>query len=161
MSVSFTTEFLADQPHRLTCSCGNFWGRTFDSYYEAYQQKSFYKSTCRDQLCNAYPMQVESVDEAPDVNISNANAVEILDALDYRQGEDFSDRCTGSMTAEEFAERLLFARASSVGDPGVPATRDGNIINFGRRPGYVDEVLQMLQDVADYAASNNLMVQWA
>jgi hypothetical protein len=160
MSVSFSPTEDFNQPYRHVCSCGDYWGPTFNSFNEAHAQRGFYKSHCRDQQCQMYPMYVQAVDATPEMNVSNTNAVTILDALDIRQGEDFSDRCSGVMPATEFAERVLLARAASVADAGVPAYRDGNVIHYGRSKGYIEEALDRLADIADYAVTAKLDVHW-
>lgn len=161
MSVTFSPALNLNDEHRLACACGAWWGPKFDNFSDAYVQRDFFKTACRDEMCRAYPLNVEAVDLAPEVNLSNANAVDILDALDFRQGEDFSDRCSGSMPAEEFAQRVLLARAASVGDAGRDAYRDGNVIHAERSEGYLDARLEQLADIANVAMFRGLDVTWA
>jgi hypothetical protein len=165
MSVTFSPAEDFNLPYRHVCSCGEYWGRTFPTFYEADKQLGFYKSHCRNQRCQADPMWVEALDRTPEVNVSNTNSVVILDALDIQQGVDFADRCFGTMTGQEFSDRILFARASSVSDAGLPAYQGthpvlGSVINCGRPEGYLENILEELQEIADYAVAHNLTVSW-
>lgn len=105
-----------------------------------------------------YATAVTLHDEAPEVNISNINARDILRALGLL-GED-RDLC-GSLPGAEFAARVTQALVMEPQDTGVPAVQIGSVIECGRREGYVQEVLTHLQEIGNFAWDKDLTVTWA
>ena len=95
-----------------------------------------------------------------EVNFSNANGVAVLALLGVtpENTEDFWNG--GRMSAEDFLGRVLVATAVNPADAGVPATREGNFIDCGRREGYFDERLIELREIADVALATGGYVQW-
>lgn len=96
-----------------------------------------------------------------EVNISNINAVRVLDALGVQVGEDFSERCCGNISAEDFLGRVLVAQALSGHDEGMPSfvlPSEGALQIQGARPeGYLDEVLGELAELASLGGE----VRWS
>lgn len=99
----------------------------------------------------------------PAVNMSGSNALVVLDAL----GLDREDSC-GSLPAEDFMGRVLVALAVAPIDAGKPTTDFGSdggagmrVIDGGRRPGYLQETLTNLRDVAQFAYHHSTTVTWS
>jgi hypothetical protein len=99
--------------------------------------------------------------EALEINMSNANARFVLDALGC---ESQIDLC-GEEDAEAFLGRVLMALAVAPSDEGVPAhVLDDEHLNFiecGRHEGYLQDRLQELHILAQTAADAHAYVAWA
>lgn len=140
--------------------------------------------TCLDVMCHDYGggivEPVHAVD-VPAVNVSNSNALFILGLLGYvdTMGADVEyladtehtpelvpecPEIAGEDTAEAFLGRVVMALALAPEDAGVPAYTVGggtNVIDCGRRPGYSQDVLTLLHDLAEIAHDHNWPVRWA
>ena len=165
MSVSFYPA-LQDSLTQISCACGAVTAVTlFASRTEAYNAVNVAFTAavplCGDELCAQYSASFVDFEATPEVNVSNVNAVEVLDVLGIMVGEDFSDRCAGSMDAELFLGRVLMASAVQLVDAGVPVTQNGNMIYMGRAEGYLNSRVEELRAVADYSVKHNLEVCWA
>lgn len=159
MSVTFSAEFVPNTPHRIVCSCSEWKGETYPTAYEARQAAPFAWNHCTDELCLAYPVTIEEVDETPESQMSNSNAVVVLDALGIMNDMPFEDRCSGTMAASYFLERVLFAHQSVI-DTGRSTEQVGNLITMERPAGYITEKLDELEAVAIYAMERDLKVCW-
>lgn len=96
-----------------------------------------------------------------EVNMSNANAMIVLDRLGY----DTEYGLIGSDTAAEFLGRAM---TMNVGrhDDGIARSVDkaeggATWIDMGVRAGYYDERMEQLIAIALMAESHDLMVVWA
>lgn len=97
--------------------------------------------------------------EELEVNVSNANAATLLEVL----GLDTIE-LMGAESAEGFLGRVLMASAVSPEDAGIPAhVAVGNPrwIEGGRRPGYIQERLEQLRTLAEFARSGQAQITWA
>ena len=100
-----------------------------------------------------------SCPEAEDLeaNMSNANAAVVCGAL----GIDLEEwGWCGSLPAEDFLGRVLLALAIQPADEGIPVhetTVPGQVrwIECGRRPGYIQERLAQLHDLAQWAVAHD------
>lgn len=165
MSVTFYTEQLDSDVRgwALQCACGaNRTGVLSTNRAEVVDQLDHHTPACADEWCNGdrgFVIAVVDI-EAPEVNISNANARFVLDAL----GEDTDDLCGGE-TGDAFLGRVLTALAIAPVDEGIPAhTAHGasaRLVECGRRPGYLHDTLQRLHEVAEWARDHQRKVQWA
>lgn len=90
-----------------------------------------------------------------DVNVSNANAREILSALGY----DARD-IAGDDAADTFLGRVVLALGLAPTDPGRPAVQDGNVIDCGRAPGYLQTRLRELHTLAQSAVRSRQHIYW-
>jgi len=128
-----------------------------------------------------YNKTTQSFSEA-EVNLSNLNASGLLDLLGIQVGEAFEERCSGSMSAEDFLGRVLMAQAIMPADEGLPtykmtgaeagghsgllgsllgglaqAEADGQagptIWSAGRSAGYYDQKLVWSRELADEVIS--------
>ena len=124
-----------------------------------------------------YNQTTQSFSEA-EVNLSNLNASGLLDLLGIQVGEDFSERCCGSMSADDLLGRVLIAQAIMPADEGLPvykmtgsdysgqsgllggllsglaqAEAEGvsgpTIWSGGRSAGYFDERLAQVRELAE------------
>lgn len=107
------------------------------------------------------------------VNMSNSNAHRVAQTL----GIDLDPDWCGDMAAEDFLGRVLMALAISPADEGMPShtlqpgddagvlfgtVREGGptIIAGARRPGYLQERLAELHELALWAVANDAVVMW-
>lgn len=114
----------------------------------------------------------------PQLNVTNVNAALILRALGLLseigaaailgpQPGLTPDGCPdlfGECDAADFLARIDLALALHPTDPGVPwhaITDAGNVIDCGRRPGYLHERLHELRDVATFAHADQRRVVWS
>jgi hypothetical protein len=110
---------------------------------------------------------VELISDAPAVNLSNANAADLLVRLGFEV--DLED-LGGRATANDFMERVLNALATEPIDTGIAPTEwvgpagvlpiNALHIDCGRRPGYVQDALHRLWAVADAAQRLDRPVIW-
>ena len=98
------------------------------------------------------------LEDAPEVNPSNANARRVLETLGLYSDND--DELSGSCSAEDFLGRVLLAQAITPADPGIPAVQDGNNIDCGRAAGYLQDTLAALRELADWCIANDRKVTW-
>lgn len=104
---------------------------------------------------------VESVGVPPQVNISNDNARLILSLLGVvHDGEDLF----GALPASDLLGRALIALAVAPVDEGVPAHEvpgpGARLVNCGRHPGYSEDRLRAIAEVAQWAITHDREVQW-
>jgi hypothetical protein len=167
MSVSFSPAFVegVDVPSVVVCGCGEFRSEEFPSHAVAYLASPAITPDCGDAYCADIKFVEPAVSE-PEVNVSNINAAELLDNLGILVGEDFSERCLGSIAAEDLRGRVLMALALLPEDEGMPAHQAGNTM-FGlqvwtapRPAGHTQKVLERLLEVADYALAQGRDVDW-
>jgi len=94
-----------------------------------------------------------------EVNVSNSNAFALLDRLGIE-----ADYC-GTMTAEDFLGRTMVANVGRF-DDGIESTTErgqggATIIDCGLRPGYFEDRMSSLAELASAAATRGLLVAWA
>lgn len=92
--------------------------------------------------------------QAPHVNLTNINAVGVLELLGY--AHDGEVELCGSCGADEFEGRVLTALALAPVDAGVPAHETvggggATVVECGRRPGYNQDILERLRELADWS----------
>lgn len=114
---------------------------------------------CVDTRCggDVFPSTVHEFD-GPQVDVSNSNARVLLDTLGVAAGDELA----GAEAGEVFLGRVLLALAVAPADAGVPAHASGagNVVECGRREGYVQERLLHLHAVAEAAARAGRDVIW-
>lgn len=167
MSVTFAPDLdLSNAPYGVACACGAVKSAVvYPSYADAYAAvfvlQSVVAPVCGDDHCAAYSTRLVLNVDLPEVNVSNYNAKDILDLLGYRVEEDFSERCAGSLTAEDFLGRLLVAEAINPSDEGIPATTEGIVTHCGRPVGYMEARISELRSVVEYAKEKNVGIYWS
>lgn len=161
MSVTFSPEFVPHMEHKLVCACGAWNSETYASFDDARNALtvSNVTSECEDVYCYGNVF-VEPAGYVPEVQMSNSNASMILDVLGFKVGEDFSERCCGSLDAEDLMGRILISQAVNPEDEGVESFTSGNIIDSGRPFNYTEGKLESLLDVAEYASARCLKICW-
>lgn len=191
MSVTFAPVTTGTGTWEARCACVEDAPKaqaTFESYGDASMWLSLYNASpyalegCTDEMCVAYgPMlsEVQSQGVAPEVNVSNINARDLLDVLGI---EVVDGDLWGTLSAEDFEGRVLMALAvapvsaerlteeakagqvtfgpNGVGiDPSGEA-KGATFILCGRPEGYVQERLESLREVAAFAREHGLDVTW-
>ncbi|WP_394622365.1 hypothetical protein JNUCC0626_50380 (plasmid) [Lentzea sp. JNUCC 0626] len=178
MTVTFTAEMGAIVAHVITCTCKDAVAQAprFGDYadardallaipfaldYGSSEHRSVLPGCTEPELCPDYPLSVHAIEdlERPEVNVSNLNAAHLLYALGYGEPGEL-DELFGDATPEEFRGRVLTALALAPVDAGVPSYQDGNWIEGGRRPAYLQDRLTELLDLADWCAQHARPVQW-
>lgn len=95
------------------------------------------------------------------VNVSSANAVVLCGSLGIDL--EFEGWC-GSLPAQDFLGRVLLALAIEPADEGIPShelpTGGVRWVECGRRPGYIQERLLQLHELAEWAAENGAEVDF-
>lgn len=97
--------------------------------------------------------------DRPEVNMSNVNARFVFDAL----GIVGDDVYCGTMSGDELLGRVLVAEALAPEDEGIPVHERearATFIDCGRAPGYLQERLAQVHDIAEHAACEGLQVGW-
>lgn len=98
-------------------------------------------------------------DADPSVNMSNTNALHLLDTLGFPERE-----YVGSTDAEDFLGRILLALAVAPHDAGIPSHvvpgPGATVINGGREDGYTQRRLEQLRTLAEFARLHRVNVTW-
>lgn len=125
-----------------------------------------HSDACEDEICRVYGANLDvalaHTDLEVSVNVADGNASHLLDVL----GLPF-DGNGGHLDAADFKGRVLVAMALNPVDAGVPAHTAHSdllgmtVIDAGRRPGYTDERLTHLLEVAEAALRQGRDVSWA
>jgi hypothetical protein len=155
----------------VECMDGLRRDRREGSYEEMVEELALHAAGCLDEGCREYDgATLATVQTDPEVNVSNANARLLLEAL----GLPFEDG-SGSLAADDFLGRVLMALAVAPADPGVPMHRlvpgestifgpvaefGATFIDCGRREGYLQERLVQLEEVARHAIGVGREVSW-
>ena len=128
---------------------------TFDSYAEA---ELNYLTTCAAEgieTWDAFIVGESAIASAPEVNMANGNAAEVLLALDLDHADLY-----GSEAGATFVGRVLVALATNRLDTAYIAAREGNVVYSGREAGYIQSRLEGLLEVGEFAAAHGLGVTW-
>ena len=159
MSVTFSPAMDTAVSHIITCICGEWSnGVVYPSFEMAHMVAKGMKPACGDVYCDY--VSVQPADTEPEVQMSNSNAAGLLEVLGLAVGEDFSDYCCGSLTAEDFLGRVLLAQGLNPADAGSDTITVGNIVDCGRPAGYTYAKLDAMREVADWAISHNRKIVW-
>jgi hypothetical protein len=188
MSVTFHSELGTPTGFRVGCSCEDNRGPVFGTYADAeefYVRHDLLNATIPEVLvgcdyigqegyCEMGQCFITAVYEnpGPEVNVSNGNAIIVLEALGLRPRVIESgfgpmpEDPYGSMAAADFLGRVLAAEIMSVGDPGSETEtfiEEGcaTLINCGRPEGYTDARLAQLREVAEFARAHGKAVVWS
>jgi hypothetical protein len=164
MSVTFGIESLPTNRLRAVCPTtdqefGSAVGRGPAMALGAEHEK-----VCEDCRINGVMVVPEwDVSDAFDVNLANANAAAMIDALGVL---DEARELVGCLPGEEFAARVLFARVLVGDDSGIRPTEDrqpgrATMIDCGRRPGWWAETLTRLESLAQEAVRLGRDVVWS
>lgn len=162
MSVTFSVE----SPilgWTITCSCGDV---RLDGMHETYEAATGALATLKTDLTCSFCADfgdgprtdaVLLFDDAPSLNVSNANAGTLLRTLGLYDPEG---DLTGALSGKTLASRVMEARVLEPQDAGVPASSIGIVIDCGRREGYIQDRLATLLEVANYAWDKDVEVYW-
>lgn len=159
MSVTFSPSMDSSVSYVLACVCGEWSnGVVYPSFEIANMMRKDMQVSCNDPYCGY--VYVEPAVSEPEVQMSNSNAVVLLDVLGINVGEDFSERCSGSMPANDFLGRVLLAQGLNPTDAGSDTITVGNIVDCGRFEGYTDVKLEAMRGLADWSILNNRDIVW-
>lgn len=137
------------------------------AFLAAWQAAPVALEGCDDESCLAYGLYVDAVeaDPRPEVNVSNVNGGALLRALGlYADDASFEDVCCGAVSGQDFLGRVLVALAVAPADAGMPAhasATHSNFIDCGRSEGYLQDRLETLREIAEFAVSRSTEVTWA
>lgn len=96
-----------------------------------------------------------------EVNVSSSNAVVLCDALGINLAEE---GWCGSLPAGDFLGRVLLALAIQPADEGIPAhelpTGGVRWVECGRRPGYIQDRLAQLHELAQWAVAHGAEIDF-
>lgn len=127
---------------------------TGTSYDDILLQMSIHKYGCTD--CETYGIYSSSeMDVDVSVNMANGNALTVF----TKMGIELDFAGGGTMDPDEFLGYVLVANALDDGS-GLRPVRDGNVIECGYAPGYIDQRLVQLAHVAIEAKKRNRLVVW-
>lgn len=117
-------------------------------------------AVCGDvDYCGYGLMHIQAVetDPSPSMNVTGSNAVHLLKLLGLPSITDEDGSLAGSTAAEDFLGRVLAAQADLGERPAAAAPG----FYVGRHPGYSEERLSDLRDLAAFAISRGRQIQWA
>ncbi|MEV1042324.1 hypothetical protein AB0J01_37780 [Streptomyces sp. NPDC050204] len=199
MSVTFTAALRPPVGYVVGCGCAEAVARaprygTYADAREAADRANAAPGTRRalpgcalPAVCPDYPLFADEVDpdgEVPCVNLSNANALGVLEALGLPVGgggadadalepglpADVPDGTTvipivvvdayGELPAPDFLARAVTALGLAPEDPGVPDLQVGCTLVGGRAPGYLQRRLLDLYGLAAWCAAHGRDVAW-
>lgn len=103
-----------------------------------------------------------TVDDSFDVNMSNGNARDVLEALGLIVDNEMP--WCGDIAPDDLVGRVLIARAVAP-DPALASyeltgERGARLVFAGRQAGYVNEKLDRLQRLAEVCAAMGRRIQW-
>lgn len=163
MSVTFQVPMAEITGYDVACACGPA-GMHFATYGEVesfliLQRMSPSRlATCTDEWCEGdTPMLVShhGNEDAPEVNVCNANAVNILQGLGLPLGD-----LTGEIDAEDLWARIALNLALAEPSPAVATVSTGNVVSMGRDEGYVQDRLRALLPLVEYAKTGGHPIIW-
>lgn len=171
MSVTFTPEILDTDTigFTLECACGDARTSTVHATYEAAVEQIAGGTglpRCGDEFCGAETIHVVGIDapevaDRPELNMCNGNAMFVADALGIAP-EDVS---FGAQDAAVFQGAVLLALALAPADLGMPVHAEDptsmRVIAGARPAGYLQDKLQELHEIAEWALRHDRRVTWA
>lgn len=105
--------------------------------------------------------------EVPMLNVSNVNADFLLSYLGQVSAERGLSRdpfrcddLAGDMDGQAFQGAIEIAIVMAPTDEGLPAYTNRNVVDCGRRAGYLQDKLGQLIKIADWAVQNGRRVEW-
>ena len=127
---------------------------------------------CTDEFYGPEGMYIDALtadngaDRDVEVSVSNTNAALILEALGLLPDDvSFDDVCCGSMDAGDLLGRALMALALAPEDEGMPAYEmvgsGAPMIQCGRHPGYLQDRLNQIQELARWCLRHRRDVEWS
>lgn len=156
MSVSFYPTMDDNVAHIIRCICGSFKTEPFATRKEALTYRPAVKSACTDPYCEF--LSIEPATSEPEVNLSNANAFDLLITLGF--SSDFSESCVGEEDSDSFLGRILVAEAIAPEYSGLTTMQIDNHIYGGRESRYIHNKLAQLKEVVAWAKANQRTICW-
>lgn len=146
MSVTFST---STRPTDCACSKAYAAGCSCDEYVRTRYCEDIFQVT---ETCACNDLQV---------NVSNSNAIAILERLGFDHPEDY---CGGSCDAADFIGRTKLANIGR-DDSGIRSSVDAaagraTMIDCGVRVGYYEDVMTRLENLAHKAVATGGEIQW-
>lgn len=98
----------------------------------------------------------------PELNLSNANACEILSVLGFEPTEmnenNFEFDLCGEISAQSFLDRVIVAQLLAPQSAYRPQFTESNLIHCSREENYVQNQLDNLETIARFALEMNTTV---
>lgn len=179
MSTTFCAEVLPPSAYVITCGCAAVTDsatRHYDYEAPAAMVRRLHQQTreagtpfallpgCEHpDHCSFLGPRVQPIHDnsGPDLNVAEHTAALLPRALGYSEDVDAGE-CSGDADSAEFLGRILTALAIAPDDPGIPWHRTTpRFVECGRVPGYLQEQLRVLHDIALWCLDNGRRVQWA
>jgi hypothetical protein len=185
MSVTFRAEpnelsFVAFDYHLECCAEPRQDQRTFATYAAAVTALGDHQLHCADGFCypdSPYVVARTPADHEPTLNVTSINARTLLRTLgllpelgveavlvspDEPPEFDFeTSELVGVCDSSDLLARIDLALVLAPADAGVPWHEiTAGVIDCGRRPGYIQDRLTQLRDVALYAHNGHRRVDW-
>ena len=159
MTVTFRPVEAQPTAWEIQCACGSTVGATVYADRDA-AVVDLHTVVCPDDFCASHHPYIHGVsgDNAPSLNVGNANARALLGLLGL-DGEDY-DLC-GSADATDLLGRVLIAVAVEPADAGRPSTTTGIMTDCGRPEGYFEDRLAELRTICGWAAERGIDVVWS
>lgn len=153
MSVVFQSEANLNVAHILACVCGQVKTKSFPTYDDAYAEFKTGKYACTDTYCG-YVVVTPAVEE-PELQLSNSNALYLIDALNIYPDFPLEDKYCGSLPVDEFSALVENALSVLPYDTGLADLRVGRSFFGGREEGYLQVKLINLRNLVAWARENN------
>lgn len=172
MSVTFSPD-LSAVPYTFGVSCYASEDRAVvgavATYEEALTVRSVHMAEC--ESCAYYGCFTTTTPvghgDAPEVNVSNRNALDLLRALGVPVDPETGEGMVGRLSAEEMGARAILAQAAD--DEALPTIsyRAGSpdrlgatMVDCGREAGYLAHRLGQIAEVVEYARTWGVGVTW-
>lgn len=182
MSVTFYPSPTTILGWDIECACGNTYlseeqapmtYKVVEATLARFKAENFSLVGCEED-CLYYGNWAKAIEDgplAPEVNMANGNSYRVLEALGLMLDEGgFSEACVGSLPAEDFLGRVLMALAVAPRSAERPTysvqgdesdTSSAVMIMCGVGEGYLQERLEELRTVAEFAVEENRKVLWS
>ena len=165
MSVTFAPHVESTSQWALSCVCCECVPTIYPDYasaaavHEAFLSASTHPDAHESGTLDPVPTH----DGAPTLNVTSTNGRYILDALGIVLPA--TAELWGEMTGTDLLGRVLVALAIAPADTGTPAHtltghRQATVVMCGRRPGYLQDALGVLRDIAEWAITHQTPVVW-
>lgn len=173
MTIHFSTEMGPISGFAFTCGHDN--GLT-EHRFGTYADASAFLQVERDahgvtgglavcgdvDYCGQGSMHIQAVesDPAPSFSATGTNTAYLLGLLGLPSAPEDGGSFFGSVPAQKFLDRVLLAQASLAGARVPVLAAAAPAVHVGQRPGYTEQRLADLRDIAEFGVLHGRTVQW-